>query len=144
MKNHAKKLIAQHLCCRCRLNHPGPGCLYRRFREAGVRKLTKQQVDWVWKLFFADPLAGRSRENFEILYSLESEEIDRREAQTKSRLEPFRGKEAELATGAILAKGQWEFMTKDILRFGSDDTKEGMRRARALGKRIGRPKRSGT
>ena len=137
-----KRLIARSICHRCGLKHPGPACLYRRFRDGGLSTLTEEQLDWVWKEFVDDPDTGRSKENYNILYSREEEQIIRQEKLYPTKTLRCYSKQQIAALGSLADKPFRDYLMEDLKLWHSSDITEGMQRARALGKRIGRPNRS--
>lgn len=137
-----KRLIAKGICHRCGLKHPGPACLYRRFRDGGLAKLTEEQLDWVWKQFVDDPAMGRRKENYDILYSRGEDQITRQKELYPVKTVGHYSKQQIAVLGSLTGKPFRDYLTEDLKLWHSRDIREGMQRARALGKRIGRPKHS--
>jgi len=134
-----RQIINQGICPLCHQAHPGPGCLYRKFREIGIRKLTREQIEWVWLQFMREPLKGKSQ-NWEILNSLQPEQI--LQLQKRPPLEPEdQSINAIVLTDSLRTKPDRDFASKDMRLYLPGAIRDGMSRAKAEGKRIGRPKR---
>lgn len=136
-----RKRIKQGVCPRCRLPHPGPGCLYRKFREEGIRKLTQEQIEWVWTMFMSDPVSRVGSHHQNILATLPPEKI----ADLAERL-PFDAEGHSIDdivfADSLIYSPEHSRLAKEILWSHSYEIREGMWCARELGKTVGRPKRS--
>ncbi len=137
-----RQIINKGICPLCHQAHPGPGCLYRKFREIGIRKLTQEQIEWVWLQFLKEPLKGK-RQNFEILESLKPEQISQLNRSFPCKREDY-DFNVKVIIDCLISRPDFDSMTKAEQLFLSDAIKDGMWRAKKAGKSIGRPKRIST